>query len=129
MPITAFQGKLIVTGSNPDGVKLLFTFGDALNPTGSVPLLVSSSITGGPDDTVPIATVNETIAAYTDQFWWSVPSQFFRTAETAPYMYMWNSLQCALATVRFNIDSPIVKGVTYAAVQITGENFPATGDM
>jgi len=133
---TEFGGNLLVAGSaNADGVQLQFIFGDSLNPTGVVPLLSAiAAVVGGADEGEPVVTVTEAIPASTNQFWWAVPSEFYRTIENYPVLRVYTASQPAVCrgncAFQYQVNSPTVNSVTYAAsVTMSGVDLPAACDV
>lgn len=133
---TDFGGNLLVAGSaNADGVQLQFIFGDSLNPTGTVPLIAAvAAVVGGPDEGEPVVTVTEAIPGSTNQFWWAVPSEFFRTIENYPILRVYTDSQPALCrkncAFQYQVNSPTINSVAYAAsVTMNGVNLPASCDI
>ena len=133
---TDFSGNLMVSGyANADGVHLQFIFGDSLNPTGTVPLIAATAnVVTAADEGPAVVTVTESIPGSTNQFWWAIPSEFFRTIEDYPVLRVYTDGQPALCrgncAFQYSVNSPTVNSVTYAAsVTMTGVNFPAACDL
>jgi len=133
---TDFGGNLLVAGyANADGVQMQFIFGDSLNPEGTVPL-VSAVATAvlGPDEAEPVVTVTEAIPASTNQFWWAVPNEFFRTIETFPVLRVYANSEPAICrgncAFEYSVDSPTISTVAYASsVTMTGLNLRNACDV